>query len=394
LKKILLITAHFEPELTGIAVYTTDLAKYLKDKNFNLEVLTKGYSESSDVYPDFKVTRVTLSKRLAKKNTNWFVSALLELELLCKFRKQMNSPSFINPDIVISVVPSISSGLAARALANSTGVKHLLIFQDLSWLGAGQIYGAAGSLLSKIIFKLERRIFHSASQIVGISPEIVQHFQKFGLENSQKVSMIYNYSIMHTQNNIDFRKANSISEEKYLVMHTGNMGRKQGLENILETAKILNKETDIIFFLIGGGNQEKKLKSSIAHCENIKVLSYVKNEEYLSALNSADLLLINEISTQLGMSLPSKLTSYFQADVAILASVPLTGPTANFLHGKSHIVEAMNPMELAKKILEIRSDPTLSHNFIERAKEFCLYDLSAEIGRSKYLEIIDDLSME
>jgi glycosyltransferase involved in cell wall biosynthesis len=120
-------------------------------------------------------------------------------------------------------------------------------------------------------------------------------------------------------------------------------------------------------------------------------LPAVSDEDYSALLGAADLLLVNERSTQMEMSLPSKLTSYLYSERPVLAAVPRGGATWKFLDGVAELVEAGDPVALAKKMEELSTQPEKLAELARRGREFAEANLSPEVGRKKYLEWVEGL---
>jgi glycosyltransferase involved in cell wall biosynthesis len=117
----------------------------------------------------------------------------------------------------------------------------------------------------------------------------------------------------------------------------------------------------------------------------------VSDEDYSALLSAADLLLVNERSTQMEMSLPSKLTSYLYSQRPVLAAVPRGGATWKFLDGVAELVEAADPKALAKKIEELSKNQIRLDELAKLGSEFAKKHLDPEVGRVKYLQWVENL---
>jgi glycosyltransferase involved in cell wall biosynthesis len=169
------------------------------------------------------------------------------------------------------------------------------------------------------------------------------------------------------------------------------MGAKQDLENVVKAADALGRYSVIRIYLIGNGNQENTLKQMCAGKKNISVMPAVSDEDYSALLSAADLLLVNERSTQMEMSLPSKLTSYLYSERPVLAAVPRGGATWKFLDGVAELVEAADPKALAKKIEELSQNQIRLDELAKLGSEFARKHLDPEVGRAKYRQWVSDL---
>ena len=125
--------------------------------------------------------------------------------------------------------------------------------------------------------------------------------------------------------------------------------------------------------------------------KNISVMGAVSDENYSALLSAADLLLVNERSTQMEMSLPSKLTSYLYSERPVLAAVPRGGVTRKFLEGVAELVDAGDPKKLATKIEELSKNQCRLDQLAKLGSEFAVKLLDPEVGRAKYLNWVQEL---
>jgi len=86
--------------------------------------------------------------------------------------------------------------------------------------------------------------------------------------------------------------------------------------------------------------------------------------------NGADLLLVVVRSTQMEMSLPSKLTSHLYSERPMLAAVPKGGATWKFLDGIAELVEAGKPPLLARAIEDLSRDSENRKRLASKSLEF------------------------
>ena len=117
----------------------------------------------------------------------------------------------------------------------------------------------------------------------------------------------------------------------------------------------------------------------------------VSDSDYSALLSAADLLMVNERSTQMEMSLPSKLTSYLYSERPVLAAVPRGGATWKFLDGVAELVEAGDPVALARAIEELSKQPEKLADLAGRVRVFTDANLGSEVGRKKYLDWVQKL---
>jgi glycosyltransferase involved in cell wall biosynthesis len=295
-------------------------------------------------------------------------------------------------DVVIACMPTVAAGIVGKAIARKLDIPFGLIVQDLSGAGAKQSGLRGGALISKIAHAVEGRALHAADGLVVVSPAMQDVVIGLGIK-SRRSKQILNYSArtIAREDKTNARRKFGWATEDFVVIHTGNMGAKQDLENVVRAADALTGEAKIKFYLVGHGNQENNLKALCEGKSNIAVMPAVSDDDYSSLLSAADLLLVNERSTQMEMSLPSKLTSYLYSQRPVLATVPRGGATWKFLDGVAELVEAADPKALAKKIEELSHNQFRLEELATLGSEFAKKHLDPEVGRAKYRQWVSDL---
>ena len=401
--KLLIVASNFWPEPTGIAVYTTDLAETLKADKNQVTVLT-----SLPHYPWWKVPQefahlgegVTSHKGIEIIRAKHFVppkmNALLRMRFeislwwnLNRVAKRFKNNEF---DAVIACMPTVAAGVIGNKIAKRAGVPFGLIVQDLSGAGAKQSGLRGGALISRIAHIVEGSALHGADSLVVVSPAMRDVVIGLGVE-PKRVGQILNYSARSIDpvDKVAARKKFGWAEGEFVVVHTGNMGAKQDLENVVKAADALGHNSVIKIYLIGHGNQENTLKQLCAGRSSISVMAAVSDGDYSALLSAADLLLVNERSTQMEMSLPSKLTSYLYSERPVIAAVPRGGATWKFLEGVSELVDAGDPKKLATKIEKLSKNQSRLDQLAKLGSEFAVKHLDPEIGRAKYLNWVQEL---
>jgi colanic acid biosynthesis glycosyl transferase WcaI len=401
--RILLITTNYWPEPTGIAVYTTDLSENLKAKEHQVSVLT-----SLPHYPWWKVPvefshlgegvsshnglEVIRAKHFVPPKMNVMLRMRFEMSLWWNLRRISNKLIGKEFDVVIACMPTVASGIVGKRISKRLKVPFGLIVQDLSGAGAKQSGLRGGALISKIANAVEGRALNAADGLVVVSPAMQDVVISLGIE-SRRINQILNYSArtITSEDKTSARRKFGWAIEDFVVIHTGNMGAKQDLENVVRGADALTGESQIKIYLVGHGNQECILKALCGGKSKIAIMPAVSDEDYSALLSAADLLLVNERSTQMDMSLPSKLTSYLYSKRPVLAAVPRDGASWNFLEGIAELVDAGKPELLAKAIEELSRNPERRFELAKKGLEFARVHLDPEIGRQKYLDWVENL---
>jgi glycosyltransferase involved in cell wall biosynthesis len=145
------------------------------------------------------------------------------------------------------------------------------------------------------------------------------------------------------------------------------------------------QSTDVAFFLFGHGNAEDEIIQASGDLKNFYIRPPVPRDQLLQLLRCADLLIVNERSSQISMALPSKIISYFSSGVPVVAAVPEGGATHKAIHGLAFWVEADNPARLAGEIENIMLSRESCRIYADAALQHFNQNLRSETGRERML---------
>ena len=402
-KKVLVISSNFSPETSGIAIYSTDLVFDILNPNYDVTVITglphypwwKIPEQFSHLVPGkshidgMELIRI---KHAIPHKSGALGRAKLEFSIWLNGRNAIRNLESINFDLIIAIMPTVASGLLARHIAKKTRTPGIVIFQDVTSLGALQSGMPGASLFYRVAKHLESRATRWASKIIVVSEDMARVVSEL-IHTTVPIEVIHNYSLVDSSqmSQLEAKKLLGFPREEYLLLHTGNIGHKQDLLNVVSAAKLLENYNDIKFLIIGHGNQENIIKETVKNCNNIEVRPFVSVNEYPTLLASANALLVNERTSLREMSLPSKLTSYLNSERPVIAAVSNQSATRKFLKESALLVEPGNPSELAAAILRLKLDSLLQEDFARRGKDFSDSNLSKSAGREKYLKIVKEV---
>ena len=144
------------------------------------------------------------------------------------------------------------------------------------------------------------------------------------------------------------------------------MGAKQGLENVVDAARLADeRKAPVHFILIGGGGERDHLEEYGRGVSRLTFVDPLDDDEYRLALGAADVLLVNEKPGVSEMAMPCKLTSYFDAGRPVLAATDLSGITASeiAISGAGLVVPAGQPEALLDAVMELGQDAEAASRF-------------------------------
>ncbi len=326
------------------------------------------------------------------------VTNLRRMHLEISFGIRLLFARWGRPDVVLVVTPALFSA-AFVLLRTKLAWKHYVTgvwVQDIYSRGLEET-GSGGSLATQIVKKLEGKILSSATG-VSVIHDRFKHFLTSSLKvDDAKVAVIKNWSHIESQPQIsrsEVRARHGWAPEDVIVLHAGNMGVKQSLENVVEAARIAaERKSRVKFVLLGDGNQRQRIQELSAGVRNIELIMPLPDSEFVDALHSADILLVNEMAGLKEMAVPSKLTSYFATGLPVIAATDAGSTTADEVE-KSQAglrIQPDSPSDLVDAAEALSENADLSIAMGIAGIAYTGRELSQDAAVVKYMEWLDQL---
>jgi glycosyltransferase involved in cell wall biosynthesis len=150
--------------------------------------------------------------------------------------------------------------------------------------------------LIKILLWLEKTIYKNCSSIVALSPGQADGIRAV-LTEEKPITVIPNSCdtdvFMPDIDGSAVRQRRGW-KDKLVLLHTGAMGKVNGLDFVIDAAERLKDHSDIIFVLIGDGNQKSSLEGKVKKLDlaNVEILPSVPKQRLPEILAAADIALV------------------------------------------------------------------------------------------------------
>jgi colanic acid biosynthesis glycosyl transferase WcaI len=332
-KRVLLIGGNFSPEPTGIGKYNGEMIKWLAAGGYDCTVIT-----SYPYYPEWKV------QPPYDKRKNWYKKEVIKTEegkggTITVYRcpqyvpakpsgktRIMLDASFAMSaffkilqllprkkfDVVVTVVPPFHLGVLAVLYKKFKGAKFMYHIQDMQIEAARDLNMISSPKLLNMLFKLERFIFKQADVVSSISDGMMR---KIGEKAGKDIFFFPNWvdvTLFHPLEGRDALKTDfGFNATDKIVLYSGAIGEKQGLEAILHTADKLRADTSLKFLICGTGPYKEKLQTMAAAMNLTNVIFFPLQpfERFNHFLNMADVHLVIQKGNASDLVMPSKLTT-------------------------------------------------------------------------------------
>jgi glycosyltransferase involved in cell wall biosynthesis len=265
-------------------------------------------------------------------------------------------------DVVMGIVPNLGGAVLAAAAAARYRTPYVLLIQDIMGRaaersgigGAGRVAGSIG--------KVETWLARRAGAVAIVADGFRDYFVEGGADSS-RVHRVRNPARLQppTEDRASVRHRMKWAEDEFIVLHSGAMGYKQGLEGLLRTADYARDQSNLRFILQGEGSTRAELESMAQQMDlpNVTFAPLAPEDEYSSILAAADALLLYQRPSVRNMSFPAKLGSYFAAGVPVVAAVDEADETATEIRSANAgiVVPPDDPPALLSAIDSLSKNP-------------------------------------
>ena len=179
------------------------------------------------------------------------------------------------------------------------------------------------NIIYKLWGKLKHKLYKKADMVYTLSEGMKEILTKYGSADKIKVVPLWStsdeFKPLEKKDN-PFIKDYDL-DGKFVVMYSGNIGYTHSVEVLVEVAKQMNEDPDVLFLIIGEGKKKKELQDDVARSglNNVRFMSYVDFNILPYSLASADLGVITLDENVSKVSVPSKTFNLMAVGAPILA---------------------------------------------------------------------------
>ena len=406
--KILIIGINFYPELTGIGKYTAELAFYLSAARNEVRVVTAppyypywkvqpGYTAAQyqrNVLQGLKIYRCPLwvpRKPSGAKRLLHLLSFALS-----SFPALLGQLAW-KPDVVLCIAPAFFCAPFALFTARLTGAKAWLHIQDFELDAAASLeILPANHFLVRWAVRVEQWLMARFDRVSTISRRMMVRLEQKGLPPEHTYlfpNWVDTQAIFPLPDSKDsLRHELDISEEKIIVLYSGTMGAKQGLEIMIHTAQLLQDKKNILFVFCGEGAARADLMNATRNFSNVKHLPLQPLEKLNLLLNTADIHIMPQKANVADLVMPSKLLGMLASGRAIVATADRNTELGQIISRVGVLISPHNTAELADVICKLADSPDQRARLGASARNYVCERWSAELVLPRFHEQLTHLT--
>lgn len=399
---VLVLSMYYAPESSGNAPYATGMAHALAAEGHRVRVVA-GYPH----YPQWRIADGYGGLRLSEVDAGGVPvtrvrhpvpaspTAGRRVAMDVVFSLHAAGVGGARPDVVIAVSPTLLT-VAAGLRWRSPGRTALgVVTQDLYSRALSET-GMASPRRARAAARLERALLDRADGIVSVHENFVRSLRRLGVGNPP-ISVIRNWSHVGQARSSRDRARRRLGWRpgEVIALHAGNMGMKQGLENVVAAAREADaRAADVRFVLLGDGGCRPRLERAAAGIDRLSFLDPLPDGAFEDAVAAADVLVLNEAPSVVEMSAPSKLTTYFAAGRPVVAATDPRSAAHSEIRrsGGGECVPPGNPTALFEAVASMGHDRSRADAAGRRGRRYAEAHLTPESARRAYCRWVEELA--
>lgn len=326
------------------------------------------------------------------QKTNLIEKGISTLILESKFQWGIkNFFSNIKFDLVMYSTPPITLQKAVQYVKKKDHAKTYLLLKDIFPqnavdLGMIKTSGIKGLLYN--YFKSKEKKLYEISDYIGcMSQANVDFLLKNNPEiNADMVEVCPNsiepFKIVKDEEKIiQIKKKYKIPLDKTVFIYGGNLGKPQGIDFLIECLKANKNSGQAYFIIAGSGTEYTKLKTFFENENptNAQLFAQLSKDEYETLTYSCDVGLIFLDKRFTIPNFPSRLLSYMQASIPVLAATDKNTDIGKIIEqGEFGFWCESNNVEKFNEILENLCDTQLRKQMGINARKYLEYNYTAK----------------
>lgn len=385
--KILIVSLNFYPEPTGIGKYTGELAAYLASQGHAVHVIT-----TPPYYPHWKIQDGYHALRYQKETWRgveiqrcplWVPRRPIGLTRLIHLVTFAISslPALMaelswKPTVIMCIAPALMNAPFVLAFARLSRARTWLHIQDFELDTAvklGLLPG--GKWLAGLAARFEYALLNGFDHLSTISQRMLNHLHKKGISKN-KTGLFPNWvdttKIYPLGEENPLRASLGLPAEQLIVLYAGTMGKKQGLESLLDTARCLQDHSYIQFILCGDGVIRSELEIAAQGSSNVRFLPVQPTDGLNELLNMADIHVLLQKADAADLVMPSKLSGMLASGKAVIATAYPHTELGQVVGKVGFLVRPEDPVELGEAILELSASLAKRNELGKKGREYAV----------------------
>lgn len=301
-------------------------------------------------------------------------------------------------DLIYASSPPLFVGAAALALSYIKRTRLVFEVRDL-WPESAAVLGEISNpRYINWATRLEEACYRRACRIIVVTHGVYDRLMTRGFPRD-KLTIIPNGAdtdeFYFRENDGRQLRARLDLENKFVAVYAGIFGLAQGLETIIESARLLREDHRIHFLLVGEGPKKSEITALAARHQlsNLTILPEQPRAAIPNILSAADVALVPLRKVNLfTITIPSKLFDAWACERPVVLSID--GEARMLLERAKGglFVQPENPGELARALIQLVDSPEDLLKMGKNGRDFTLQYYSRQALADQLLQILCEVA--
>jgi colanic acid biosynthesis glycosyl transferase WcaI len=279
------------------------------------------------------------------------------------------------PDLVVSLTDPPIVGLAALWAARRAGARFVFLCEDIFPEVAMLLDDFHNRAVNGALDRINRHLLRSADGIIALGDRMQRRLVEEKGADPARIQVIHNWADCDAI--VPGPKDNAFSREhglvdRFVLMHSGNVGLSQNLEVLIEAADRLRSRERLTIAIVGDGSTRQALAAMAAArgLTSVRFFPYQPKARLRDSFAAADAFLVSLKRGIEGYIVPSKVYGILAAGRPYIAATDPSSEPAQIArdHGCGIVAAPGDPAALAEAIATLYDDPPATREMGARAR--------------------------
>jgi colanic acid biosynthesis glycosyl transferase WcaI len=230
------------------------------------------------------------------------------------------------PDVLVALTDPPIIGLTAWLAGKRFRAPFVMAFNDLFPEVAALLPDFRSSTVDNVLQRVNEFLVRRAAMNIALGETMRQRLIDNKGAAADRTTVIPSWTdtsaIVPGNKDNAFARAHGLAD-KFVVMHSGNLGLSQELESVVEAASLLRDLPDLVVVFQGDGVMRSALEAKVqsAGLTNVRFLPFASRADLSASFASADAFVVSLQRGLAGFIVPSKLYGILAAGRPYVAAV-------------------------------------------------------------------------
>lgn len=391
--KVLICSANYAPELTGVGKYSGDMAEWLAAQGHEVRVVAAPpYYPAWRVAPEYRgrpYCRETLAGVRVWRAPLWVpkrAGGLARVLHLGSFAIT-SAPLLLwwgltwRPQVCVAVAPFFTCAPALLLAARLAGARTWLHLQDFEIDVAFSMGLLKGGWLKRAVLAAERFVFRRFDRVSSISQRMLERAAHKGVP-ADRLTLFRNWVDVQAVRPLlapsAYRRELGLPDDAVVVLFSGTLGSKQGLQLMPQVARLLASEAQMHFVICGDGPLKPELQLQSAGLARVHFMPLQPLARLGELLGLADIHLLPQDVAAEDLVLPSKLSGMLSSGRPVVATCAAGTEMARVVQGCGLVVPPADAPALAAALRSLAGNRPERERLGREARRFAVDGLARE----------------